>query len=132
MRISDWSSDVCSSDLLDVGGRALGAGLQLVGQRQRQPRLRVGGRFRAHGTRELDLDVADLGRSGFAPVDLGDGGDAVGFHVPLRSAQSTAVAQDWVSTAAEVSAAGRSAMAAPPGNTLPASSDNLTSGVSAR
>src|SRR3546814_20994177 len=120
MRISDWSSDVCSSDLLDVGGRALGAGLQLVGQRQRQPRLRVGGRFRAHGTRELDLDNADLGRSGFAPVDLGDGGDAVGFLVPLRSAHSTAVSMAWVSTAAAVSAAYRSSMTSPAGRTLPA------------
>src|SRR3546814_12493454 len=114
MRISDWSSDVCSSDLLDVGGRALGAGLQLVGQRQRQPRLRVGGRFRAHGTRELDLDVADLGRSGFAPVDLGDCGDAVGFHVPLRSAPSPAVALAWVLPPAAVSAACRSALTSPP------------------
>src|SRR3546814_5521695 len=35
MRISDWSSDVCSSDLRDLRGRVDGVGLDLGGDAQR-------------------------------------------------------------------------------------------------
>src|SRR3546814_12601215 len=54
MRISDWSSDVCSSDLEWQGGRPCGAeGRRVVGERgayRRRRRLRLSGAgARAHG-----------------------------------------------------------------------------------
>src|SRR3546814_17072854 len=91
MRISDWSSDVCSSDLLLVAAAhlehgfglnvrrgALGGGLQLVGQRQRVPRLRIGRGLGTHGSGEAGFDVADLCGGRRLPQHLGNRGDALG------------------------------------------------------
>src|SRR3546814_5510093 len=80
MRISDWSSDVCSSDL------------QLVGQRQREPRLGVGRGLGAYGSGEAGFDVADLCGGRRLPQHLGHRGDALGSHALSPAMASPAMA----------------------------------------
>src|SRR3546814_1536719 len=60
MRISDWSSDVCSSDLKLIGG-----GVEVA-----QPIVDLG---------EIALERVDFARHGFGI--LADGGDGVGHGV---------------------------------------------------
>src|SRR3546814_11966849 len=49
MRISDWSSDVCSSDLLGIGQQALAVEGHLVRRPQEAQLLRLEGRLRHLG-----------------------------------------------------------------------------------
>src|SRR3546814_11086057 len=55
MRISDWSSDVCSSDLLDLGGKTLEA-LEIGRLHQRPVEARRGD-FQAIGAGDRILDI---------------------------------------------------------------------------
>src|SRR3546814_6460157 len=113
MRISDWSSDVCSSDLLLVAAAhlehgfglnvrrgALGGGLQLVGQRQREPRLRIGRGLGTHGSGEAGFDVADLCGGRRLPQHLGHRGDALGSHALSPAMASPAASSARASSSA--------------------------------
>src|SRR3546814_7433606 len=60
MRISDWSSDVCSSDLLD---RAFGEVVRQLQRGERRPAAQFGDRLhprRLPGRRVRQADVGDL------------------------------------------------------------------------
>src|SRR3546814_2281551 len=58
MRISDWSSDVCSSDLLATVAKVQGAGLQ-----QLSGRIGEVGAAYAAGSTPIQIFVAQMGRS---------------------------------------------------------------------
>src|SRR3546814_15718881 len=60
MRISDWSSDVCSSDLQLVALRPCGKGLVLEVLRYADEVNRAAGYFRDIGTTKPDVDLLDL------------------------------------------------------------------------
>src|SRR3546814_9788435 len=95
MRISDWSSDVCSSDLSAALGRGCraqaaaaegaeadrvrqlppgitGARRRLPGQRTRLEAARGGcdGHVPAHGARRVDRDVRAVGRGYTMPIEI--------------------------------------------------------------
>src|SRR3546814_11648001 len=62
MRISDWSSDVCSSDLLDGAGGGAGVGERLDARREaRQPE---GEHPRRGGSRTRNTDERQCGSAG--------------------------------------------------------------------
>src|SRR3546814_13117638 len=68
MRISDWSSDVCSSDLKVVGpgpGVAAAGGFRLVG---------------AHDMTAGNDDLAERAKAAFADGDFKDSGGGFGGH----------------------------------------------------
>src|SRR3546814_21162727 len=85
MRISDWSSDVCSSDLFDADGDELGGAFgiapDLGGQVQRGGRQRV-----AHG------GVVGFGFRGDVDARLAGGRD------DERRSEERRVGREWVST----------------------------------
>src|SRR3546814_4073211 len=64
MRISDWSSDVCSSDLADAGAAVAAVGIDL------QPGLEIARIHRLACEPGIDGQrVADLGRIAQTPAD---------------------------------------------------------------
>src|SRR3546814_15219556 len=69
MRISDWSSDVCSSDLLRAGGRR-DRRRDAPGQRRGAAPRRRGRRLR-RGRRRTDRKSVVSGKSVSVRVDLG-------------------------------------------------------------
>src|SRR3546814_20067431 len=68
MRISDWSSDVCSADLLDLGGKARGRAVD-------HDRGRILSPCRPLARRRLRVDVV---HKGGMPGILGGGGQVHG------------------------------------------------------
>src|SRR3546814_6109592 len=83
MRISDWSSDVCSSDLSDLGcSDRRQEAVDLLAQRGRLARQLFGGRQHLAGRR------AGLAGRGLHPGDVG--GDLLGA---LRSEEHTSELQ---------------------------------------
>src|SRR3546814_4528028 len=99
MRISDWSSDVCSSDLVGVGGR------DRAGARQREAEgfgdgRHGGGSAHGHavsiGARDAALDadpflLGDLAGAPLIPVPEGVGAGAE--HLAARSEEHTSELQ---------------------------------------
>src|SRR3546814_9361316 len=89
MRISDWSSDVCSSDLLQVRQRhcAVGVAGQLGGEAVRADRGKrragAGGELRQVLARDCDLQVDSppLDRLGDPAVDRDLGAARLGLEV---------------------------------------------------
>src|SRR3546814_17585201 len=80
MRISDWSSDVCSSDLDDVAGLAVAVG----GIAAHQPyRFLAEKEGRAHVDRE---EAVPQLRRGF--IDAAAVGDAGGVHQAVEAAEA--------------------------------------------
>src|SRR3546814_5469067 len=78
MRISDWSSDVCSSDLVQMGGGRAAAG-QHEGRQRRQPGIE-GVDF---GLQPVDLDLVDAQRPAAALLVLR--GRKIGAEVDRKS-----------------------------------------------
>src|SRR3546814_6151463 len=90
MRISDWSSDVCSSDLVEAFGRAaverrqagLGIAIEELHQGEARADARLVGALQAiadlalqqlgRAVEQVDLDQA-VGKAGDDPVALGTG-----------------------------------------------------------
>src|SRR3546814_5062033 len=89
MRISDWSSDVCSSDLADAAAAA-------AGQRRREADVRHAQRFHQAGGVELVEIAGPGGRIIGKAVDLlmADPGIGTGVHDRLcRSEEHTSELQ---------------------------------------
>src|SRR3546814_14991453 len=68
MRISDWSSDVCSSDLLDVkagfdGARAVGDIKKKDGDRRRDPARKTAARQVMAAHQQIDREHQDYGEA---------------------------------------------------------------------
>src|SRR3546814_1798325 len=85
MRISDWSSDVCSSDLLAVHGAAEEWLARLPGAAHLQ-RLAPGLAFLA----DLHIAAALGVRQGQRDLGLAEEGDPVGTRLPFRQAELAA------------------------------------------
>src|SRR3546814_14430316 len=92
MRISDWSSDVCSSDLRDPAGHGLRAEPGLAGHRE-QDQIRVGLYRR---TREIGDD--DRLRARFLRELRGDDRFVRGATVGDGRSEERRVGTEWVST----------------------------------
>src|SRR3546814_6104103 len=98
MRISDWSSDVCASDLALIAGREIGKnGIRAIGEdyKELEARQVIKVRERSPGRytmRLLKKDVGELaltivrgGGGGAEEALLLDGSPASGFTGPHRS-----------------------------------------------
>src|SRR3546814_1878706 len=86
MRISDWSSDVCSSDLVrvDIDGRKIGGDRSLCGDDRGETRLEIG-RRNAEDSFEYRVTRRGASMDGEAPFDFGPqrrlGRGGIGDHI---------------------------------------------------
>src|SRR3546814_7905985 len=85
MRISDWSSDVCSSDLLQVEGRARRIVVEVAGDQRRVIDIKDALELVAGSARDRRVDLFDGG------VLLGDELEVDQRHVRGRHADRRAV-----------------------------------------
>src|SRR3546814_5317888 len=95
MRISDWSSDVCSSDLQGGGGRRHERGTALRRTGARGPVSDPDRLHRVDARRRLAGDGGAVGRvreAAAEPRGLRLRGDAVALHHPLSDADQPRVA----------------------------------------
>src|SRR3546814_4899242 len=67
MRISDWSSDVCSSDLRFLGGQGIALERTKVGDRYVLERMRTGG-FNVGGEQSGHMILSDYATTGDGTV----------------------------------------------------------------
>src|SRR3546814_10275847 len=80
MRISDWSSDVCSSDLKARSLRIAADRRKAVGEQGRQPRIIIG-----DVRREAEVARRAQVEADFDPVDIGTAAvDRIGVEVDRR------------------------------------------------
>src|SRR3546814_6316215 len=83
MRISDWSSDVCSSDLTDVSGALVA--------NSNGGAIEQGGALFVGGTTELDAGTGDVTLAN-AGNDFGGAVDVTGGAISLRDMNTLTVA----------------------------------------